>query len=220
MLPSVAEEADSSGERPEEKVSPSSGSIQNFVPISTPVLQHMPSIVNQYGFEKPAPVVWNVNPETEDQPLQFGPPKTLAICSSADTDSKKCDASEPPSKSVHCCSEREADLGINLHESLPDGDVDCGKASSVGRVQPEALDITGHRTERGRLENVSGETVTASSEHTVLVPASDSNDTLTKKVNSKLMSAVSVTDGCGSAVSNLQSNLLNLDYSDSSDENL
>ena len=180
----------------------------------------MPSVVNQYGFEKPAAVVWNVNPETEDQPLQFGPPKTLAICPSADTDSKKCDASEPPSKSVHCCSEREADFGINLHESLPDRDVDCGKASSVGRVRLEALDITGHRTECGRLENETGETVTASSEHTVLVPASDSNGTLTEKANCKLTSAVSVTDGSGSAVTNLQSNLLNLDYSDSSDENL
>ncbi|XP_076462380.1 uncharacterized protein LOC143294788 [Babylonia areolata] len=52
------------------------------VPIPTPVLQHMPSTpLHPFTLQSPAPVVWNVNPDTEDLPLQFGPASmTLAVC--------------------------------------------------------------------------------------------------------------------------------------------
>ena len=177
----------------------------------------MPSIVNQYGFEKPAPVVWNVNPETEDQPLQFGPPKTLAICHGADTDDKTCHVSELSSKSVYQRCDRAADSGINLCERPPDDAVGFSTASSVGEEQPPTSDVTGHRTKDDRLESESGEMVTTSSKHTVKVPVSISN-TFAKKVQGGSLSAV--VDRSDATVMSSKSNCLNLDYSDSSDENL
>ncbi|KAK7100493.1 hypothetical protein V1264_023439 [Littorina saxatilis] len=76
----VGDEGDNS-EEPVRKSSENSSKVQNFVPISTPVLHNMPRVLcKQYGFEKPPPVLWNANPETEDQPLDFHPSNNLAIC--------------------------------------------------------------------------------------------------------------------------------------------
>lgn len=45
-----------------------------FEPIATPVLQNKPVILfNLYGCNPPPAVVWNANPQTQDEPLQFGP---------------------------------------------------------------------------------------------------------------------------------------------------
>ena len=189
----------------------------------------MASVVNQYGFEKPAPVVWNANPETEDQPLQFGPPKTLAICHSADADDKERDASELCSESAVHCSEHAAaeNFGGKSCNGPPAKEVvGVSKASSAGEERLGTLDFTCHRTEDNRLEldKESGETVSSSSRCAVDVPVTVSS-TLAEKVNCELTPAV--TDRSDAAISmNSQSkgpsttNVLNLDYSDSSDENL
>ncbi|KAL8583778.1 hypothetical protein ACOMHN_036413 [Nucella lapillus] len=86
---------------------PSSSSHQKlpapFVPLSTPVLHNMPPPLNQYNFEQPAPLVWNANPQTEDQPLDFAPPTALpAICGGSRGESQplRCGSSHSLSLSL------------------------------------------------------------------------------------------------------------------------
>ncbi|PVD23805.1 hypothetical protein C0Q70_17079 [Pomacea canaliculata] len=66
-------EKDSEDQDNEEKQTLKISSLSDFVPIATPVLHQANIRDNVYGFPHQAPILWNANPETEDQPLDFKP---------------------------------------------------------------------------------------------------------------------------------------------------